>query len=104
MVGGGDDLSAHLNTELSPVGEGSDMINTISVRRHNGITVLGRLLGCLNPPFASMRRKVNCAMFVQARIGYQLSHLYWKTRVDSTQMMVRITVTIKATVGIIILR
>ena len=42
-------------------------------------------------------------MFVQTRIGFHLSHLNWKTRVNSTQMMIRITVENKTTVWIIIL-
>ena len=33
-------------------------------------------------------------MFVQTIIGCQLSHLYWKSRVDSTQKMIQITITI----------
>ena len=57
-------------------------------------------------PFASMRycQKVNSAMFVQTVIGCQISHLYWKKRVNSTKMIIRFTVTIKTTSGIIIIK
>ena len=51
-----------------------------------------------------MRQKVNCALFVQTRTWCKLSHLYLKTRVDSKTNMIRITVTNKTTVGIIILQ
>ena len=56
-----------------------------------------------HPSFESMRQKLSFAMFLQTGIGCQLSHLYQKTHVDSTQMMIQITVTNKTTVRIIIL-
>ena len=80
------------------------MIKTLAAQWHKDVMALGRSIGRSHIPSASMRWKVNCAMSVQTRIGCQLSHLYWKTRVDSTQMIIKIMVTNKTTVGIIILR
>ena len=121
LVEEGDAPSANLKSGLSMVGEGSWPIST---SKHWVITGGGGIWHDKDTISAMKKWRYGARSFAQPfrstvridtsksglwnlcekRIRCQLSCLYWKTRVDSTQIMIQITVTNIRMVGIIILR